>query len=180
MHFSKPNYECPKCEVIFLPYKIGIKCPNCSKVISDIDSEDYLDTVENITESMSAHKHGYGKYFPGAWMTSDILDHVQSLNFRIFDALEREKPENEEEFLMGILDKSNWGEQLYLKEHVKEITKEVLVVYRAKEFSKIVDNRPKTKINPGDICIKADVQKNKLNKSIFQKLHDWFEYRLMK
>lgn len=139
MHFHKPNYECSKCSAIFIPYKISIQCPSCGSNVSDEDVKEFLDAISQIAGSMKIHKSMYGTYHPGAWFSSNITDHIQGIVFQLFDALEKENPENEKEFLMSLLEKSfNWGEQQYLKNHIKEIVAEILVIYKAEEFSKIV------------------------------------------
>ncbi|MBT4597510.1 hypothetical protein HOC76_00600 [bacterium] len=137
MHFSKPDYECPNCEAIFLPYKIGTKCPNCNVSISDTDCEEYLDSIKGIAESMKVHKLGHGTYFPGAWSILSMMDHIQSIIFRLFDTLEHEKAKNEEEFLIDLLEnKFEWDGREYLKDHIKSITKEIFIIYKSKEFLK--------------------------------------------
>lgn len=139
IHFDKPDYECPKCKAVFLPYKIGIKCPNCGVLIPDADVGGYSDSIANIAGSMGYHKSIYGTYCPGAWLFTNFMDHIQAIIFQLFDAFELEKPENEEEYLMNSLENNfQWDDQAYLKNHVKEIAIELLAIYRAEEFSKIV------------------------------------------
>jgi len=138
IHLHKPNYRCPRCTSIFLPYKIGMQCPNCGMAIEDADTEEYLDTVDRIAGSMKIHKMEHGMYFPGAWLTSNIMDHVQGIIYQIFDAMETTKPENEESYLADLLEnKFGWDGQEYLKAHIREITLEVFEIYKAKNFSEI-------------------------------------------
>ena len=139
LHFHKPNYECPKCSAIFIPYRIGIQCPSCGSNVSSEDAKEFLNSIEQITGSMSLHKGIYGTYHPGAWLSSNITDHIQGIIFQLFDALEEKNPENEEEFIAGLLENNfNWGDQAYLKNHIGDIAIEVLDIYKAEEFSKIV------------------------------------------
>lgn len=138
IHFGKPNYECPKCEAFFLPYKKGIKCPNCGLKIEDKDTEEYLDTIDQIAVSMSLHKQLEGSYFPGAWVTLNIMDHIQGIIFRIFDSLEDKKPKNKKKYLMDALEsKISWEKQEYLRNHIKDITLEVLKQYKEGGFWKL-------------------------------------------
>lgn len=138
LHFGKPNYECLKCKAIFLPYKKGIKCPSCGLEIDDRDTKEYLNTIDQIAGSMSLHKQLEGYYFPGAWITLNIMDHVQGIIFRIFDSMEEEKPKNKKKYLMDVLEnKINWGKQEYLRDHIKDITLEVLKQYKDGRFWKL-------------------------------------------
>lgn len=143
IHHNKPNYECPRCTSVFLPYKKGIQCPNCGMAIEDADTEEYLGTVDLVAGSMKIHKSMYGRYTPGAWYTGNIMDHVQGIIYQIFDAMETTKPENEEQYLADLLEnKFGWGEQQYLCGHIKGIAIEVHKLYKDREFSKIKYSKP--------------------------------------
>jgi hypothetical protein len=149
IHFGKPNYQCPKCQSIFIPYKKGIKCPNCGNQIPDTDSKEYLDALELIANSMEMHKERCGRYFPGAWYTGDFMDHVQKIVYRIFDSMEEEKPEDEEKYLLDLLEnKFNWVDGQYLKGHMKDITSEIFKIYKTKNFADIP--RAKVEIEESD------------------------------
>lgn len=137
IHYHKPNYQCPRCQSFLLPYKKGILCPNCEMIIDDADTTEYLDVIDSIAGSMELHKSEHGRYFPGAYATLDFMDHVQGIIYRIFDSMEEEKPENKEQYLMDFLDKIGWGNQEYSKSHIKDITLEILKIYKAKNFAKI-------------------------------------------
>ena len=138
MHFDKDNYRCSNCNAIFLPYKINFKCPNCGQSIPDSDTKEYIDSIEDIANSMEAHKLQYGQYFPGAWNVFNIMDHIQSIIFSIFDALESEKPENKEKFIKDSLENNFiWVKQIYLKDHIKEIAIGVLEFYEKGKFDEI-------------------------------------------
>jgi len=142
LHFHKPNYECPNCGAIFLPYKRDTKCPKCEVAISDNDTEKYLNSIEDIAGSMRIHKRLYGKFTPGAWLTSNIMDHVQGIIFQIFDAMEEKKPKNQEQYLADLLDQIGWGDQEYSKAHIKNIAIEILKIYNTEKFYEIEYDKP--------------------------------------
>jgi hypothetical protein len=137
IHCHKPNYQCPSCQSFLLPYKKGILCPNCDKVINDEDTTEYLNVVDFIASSMKLHKWKHGSYFPGAFATFDFMDNVQGIIYQIFDSMEEAKPEDKEEYLISMLDKMGWGNQKYLKTHIKDIALEILKIYIAENFSDI-------------------------------------------
>lgn len=154
LHFHQPNYACQKCEALFIPYQTNIPCPQCGH-ISNIDIEEYADTIQLIAGSMRLHKMKTGYYFPGVWATMCLLDHIQSIIFRTFDAMEDMKPENEKVFLAEVLkNKFKWGDQEYLEAHIREIAFEVLKVYKDENFSAL------TKIER--------------HQTMLQKIHSWF------
>lgn len=138
MHFDKDNYRCLNCNAIFLPYKINFKCPNCGQLIPDSDTKEYINSIEDIANSLEVHKRQYGHYFPGAWNVFNIMDHIQSIVFSIFDALERDMPENKEQFINDSLENNFiWVKQIYLKDHIKEIAMGVLELYEKGKFDEI-------------------------------------------
>lgn len=137
VHYHKPNYQCPRCQSFLLPYKRGILCPNCDMAVDDADTTKYLDVINSIAGSMELHKAEHGTYFPGAYATLDFMDYMQGVIYRIFDSMEKAKPENEEQYLMDLLDKIGWGNQAYLKSHIEDIALEILKIYTAKNFSEI-------------------------------------------
>jgi len=143
IHYHKPNYQCPRCTQVFLPYKLNIECPNCGMQIDNEDVEEYLDVVESIAGSMRMHKWRYGNYHPGVWYTGNIMDHIQGIIYQIFDAMEKVKPKNEEEYLKELLEnKFDWGEQQYLCKHIQDITAEIFKIYKTKNLSEIEYSPP--------------------------------------
>ncbi len=134
IHYQKPNYKCVKCEAFFLPFKKGIKCPNCGFIVKDTDSEEYLDVIDKIVSSMKVHKEIHGTYFPEVWLTAGYMDYMQSFIYRIFDQMEKDKPEDERKYFLDLLESMDWSNQEYSKKHVKEITTEVYKIYKTKNF----------------------------------------------
>ena len=164
VHYRKQNYECSKCQAFFLPYKIGIKCPNCDASIDEIDTREYIDVIKSIVDSMELHKLQHGRYFPGAWYTGDFMDHVQGMMYQIFDAMEKVKPDDEEKYLMDLLEnKFDWGNQLYSKKHLKDIASEIYKIYKDKNFDEIKSRE----------FIKPIPQRKPLTK--WEKIKKWFD-----
>jgi len=112
----------------FVPFHKDFKCPNCAE-----PTNEFFDFIPEIIEAMEYHKKRYGRYMPGAWYVGSLADNIQSIIFRIFDVLEIDKPAKPEEFIITTLDKMNWSDQQYLKNHVKEIALEVLKNYEKEE-----------------------------------------------
>ena len=146
LHIKKPDFKCSKCKTIFIPYKIGIKCPKCNNEVKE-DISEYLNFIKNLVGSMRVHKMQYGRYHPGAWYVGSMSDHIQSLIFQIFDSMEYDSEKNKEkEYLSSFIDKIKWEEeqsnQKYFKDYIKEITFEVLDVYKKEDFASIKQETP--------------------------------------
>lgn len=147
IHICKTNYQCSKCDALFIPYKIDIKCPNCGTIVPDSDIRDYSDSIKGIAESMKIHKAMYDSYSPPAWFTSSMSDHVQSLIFELFDKLEAKKPKNQKEFIINSLKIDfEWGDQVYLKKYIQEVALDILSIY-------------------GSVTNISDIEKSKIKKT---------------
>jgi len=146
LHINKPDFKCSKCKTVFIPYKIGIKCPKCNNEVKE-DISEYLNFIKNLVGSMRVHKMQYGRYHPGAWYVGSMSDHIQSLIFQIFDSMEYDSEKNKEkEYLSKSIDEIKWkdekGNQEYLKGYVKEIAFEVLDIYIKENFASIKKEMP--------------------------------------
>jgi len=146
IHIRKPDFKCSGCRTAFIPYKKEIKCPKCGKEI-ERDINEYLDFIKMIAGSMKTHKKQYGRYSPGAWYIGSMSDHIQSFIFKIFDSMENDSEKNKEkEYLSSFIDKIKWEEeqsnQKYFKDYIKEITFEVLDVYKKEDFASIKQETP--------------------------------------
>lgn len=135
MHIHKSDYKCPSCDVVFLPYKKGMCCPNCGEVVPT-GVKGYSDSIKQIADSMRIHKVLYGRYEPFGWGNGCFMDLVQITIFKVFDALEKEKPENEKEFIYMHLNNLEWADQHFLKKHIQEIALVILNRY-GKEIKNI-------------------------------------------
>ena len=141
LHINKPDFKCSKCKTVFIPHKIGIKCPKCNNEVKE-DISEYLNFIKNLVGSMRVHKMQYGRYHPGAWYVGSMSDHIQSLIFQIFDSMEYDSEKNKEkEYLSKSIDEIKWkdekGDQEYLKDYVKEIAFEVLDIYKKEDIASI-------------------------------------------
>ena len=100
LHINKPDYQCLNCKVYFFPFRASIVCPNCK---TPATTTEYYDTIDDIARSMKAHKMEYGRFMPGAWLSSSYIEQIQSLCFKLFDDMEAMRPKDERHFLANRL-----------------------------------------------------------------------------
>jgi hypothetical protein len=125
IHIHYKDNKCPKCSVLFIPFKKDFKCPNCNEPINE-----FFDFIPELIDSMKIHKEKYGDYMPPAWYVGSLTEHVQSIIFKLFDALERQISPNPSEFIADWLNKVKWGNQQYLQKHIEDIASAVYKIYK--------------------------------------------------
>jgi len=114
------DHQCSKCEAFYIPYEKGIVCPNCG-----LDEEKKYDIVPELATSANYQMREMGFYTPIAWWTGSFGDHVALLIFQVLDAFHAQKEKSFQEFSLEYFDKSKWGNQLYMKNHIRDLSYKV-------------------------------------------------------
>ena len=140
-HIHFKNFKCPKCGVLFIPFRKNSKCPNC-----DTSTSEFFDFIPEMIASMKQHKKRYGRYTPDAWHIGSLVEHIQRIMFDIFDRLELAKPDNPKEFIIDTLNKADWQDENYLKEHIKDIALILYDAYVAERISEIKKSPEESRI----------------------------------
>ena len=147
-HIKIPETKCPKCSAIFISFKKNFKCPKC-----DEPTDDFTDFVLEIIDVMVYHKKRYGQFFPLAWYTGSMANHILGLILRLFDDLEKAEQIDPEQFIISWLQKVKWGKDEYLEKHIRDVALEVYPIYKSEKLSEI---KP-------------------INKNIFQRIKYWLK-----
>ena len=121
------DHQCSKCEAYYIPYEKGIVCPNCG-----LDEEEIYDIVPKLANSANYQMDTMGFYTPIAWWTGSFGDHVALLIFQVLDAYNAQKEKSFPEFALEYFDKSKWGNQLYMKEHIRALSYKVFLELQKK------------------------------------------------
>lgn len=113
------THQCPKCGAYYLPYDRDVPCPKCGLV-----EEERFDFVSPAVESVLFNLAEYRSYVPPAWWTGSLADKILLDLFMIFEKFEKHgKSEKSEKtdfktYVGRELEKWEWGDQTYLKNHV--------------------------------------------------------------
>jgi len=110
------SHECPSCKAYYIPYDADVPCPRCGLV-----EEERFDYIPQAAASMRVNKNSGGSYTPGAWWVGSLGDHILRLLFGIFDAYEAQKGHVFEQFLEQLLAQMEWGDQDYMRHHLRGI-----------------------------------------------------------
>lgn len=113
------DHQCSNCEAFYIPYKENISCPNCGF------EEESVNIISTIVNSANYQMDIYGCYSPIAWWVGSFGDHVALHIFNVLDKFYEQKEKNFEEVSKEYFDEGDWGDQIYLKQHIKDISYEV-------------------------------------------------------
>lgn len=110
------THQCGACQAYYIPYDTDVPCPRCGLV-----EEERFDYIPQAVASMRFNKSG-GTYTPGAWWVGSLGDHLLMLLFGLFDSYEAQQGQAAfESFLDNALQRMEWGDQEYMREHLQGI-----------------------------------------------------------
>ncbi len=108
------NHQCPKCEAYYIPYDLEVPCPRCGLI-----EQERFDFIPEAVESARFNLETQGSYVPGAWYKSSLADHILGLVFGLLESQRRTpKGGRFEDLARKALQDMNWGDQVYLRDHV--------------------------------------------------------------
>lgn len=116
LHIGKNNFSCPKCTATYIPFKHDLPCPNCNHI--NPNSDEYTDFIDLCVMSLRINRKK-GSYVPGAWFMTTDSDHIQDILFKMFDLVEKNRPEDIEEYIDSEWSQVQW--KSYQKKHLKDI-----------------------------------------------------------
>lgn len=118
------SHQCPNCDAHFIPYDSDVLCPNCGQP-PDID--DVFPFIGRAAASVNFNLASYGSYVPPAWYIGSLGDHFLYILFGLFEAYRQAgRPADFPEFSAMYLNRPNWGDQAYLRDHIGAIAHAVL------------------------------------------------------
>lgn len=110
------DHQCPECEAYYIPYSDTVVCPKCG-----FKEDEVYDIIPELTRSAQYQMDTMGFYTPIAWWVGSFGDHVALVIFELLDRCSFKKEEDFEAIASDFFDKRDWGNQLYLKGHIRDI-----------------------------------------------------------
>ena len=116
-HHIHYNHECQKCGAYYIPFDQKVPCPKCGEVESE-----RFDFIPRAAESAQFNFLDLGRYVPDAWSTPCFGDHILFIVFRL---LEQHRIDTTgrtfSDVATEVLASMDWGNQLYLRDHIHDI-----------------------------------------------------------
>ncbi len=123
----KYDHQCSKCEAYYIPYEKGIVCPNCG-----LNEKEVYDLVPRLAYSAKYQMDTMGYYTPVAWWIGSFGDYVALVIFKILDVYYEQKEKNFREITQDYCDNRTWGSQLYMKDHIRNLSYKVFLELKNK------------------------------------------------
>ena len=122
------DHQCSKCEAYYVPYEEGIACPNCG-----FNEEEIYNLVPQLAHSAKYQIDTMGFYTPLAWWTGSFGDYVALIIFQILDAYNDQGEKEFEEIALEYCNNRTWGKQLYMKNHIRDLSYKVFLALTDKK-----------------------------------------------
>jgi hypothetical protein len=112
---SQIDYQCPQCQLTWLPFKPGLNCPSCGRAIPD---SEVTGIIAEALESARFNKRLYGKMEVEYWITRRLGDRYLEWGFKALQLADvnREMPSSQAA-LSALMD-LNLEEMTPYREHV--------------------------------------------------------------
>jgi hypothetical protein len=108
------SYSCPQCQAHYIPYKADVVCPRCGAA-----STETFDYIPQAAQSIAYNLDRYGSYIPPAWWVGSLGDHILNVMFPVFERFRLDGATTDfSEFALMGFSAMNWGDQLYLRDHI--------------------------------------------------------------
>lgn len=106
------THHCPACAAFYIPFD-SVPCPRCGLLEKERD-----DFIPLAVTSVRWNMEMYGSYVPGAWFVGGLGDHLLLILFHIFERWKEKPGAGFQSAIDEELSPGDWGDQLYLKDHV--------------------------------------------------------------
>lgn len=106
------DHQCSKCGAFYIPYE-DVVCPNCG-----FKEEERFDFIPQAVDSLLFNLDRYGSFFPPAWAVTSLADHILRILFIIFEGFRESEESDFSLYTKQLLEGGDWGDQLYMKEHI--------------------------------------------------------------
>lgn len=116
------DHQCPECEAHYIPYANTVICPRCG-----FKEDEVVNIIPQLACSAKYQMDTMGFYTPVAWWVGSFGDHVALMIFKLLDRCDFQEGEDFEAIALEYFDEKDWGEQLYLKEHIRDIARLVYI-----------------------------------------------------
>jgi hypothetical protein len=111
------SHVCPTCGAYYIPYDENIPCPRCGVVETE-----RFDFIREATASASVNMQEFASFVRPAWWVGSFADHILQILFFVLEHHRQQTPvRNFSEVAQEALTHMEWGDQVYLRDHIHAI-----------------------------------------------------------
>ena len=112
---SQIDYQCPQCQLAWLPFKPGLSCPSCGRAVPDAE---VTGIVAEALESARFNRRLYGKMEVEFWITRRLGDRYLEWGFKALQLAEANQQMPGTQIALAALMDLNLEEMTPHREHV--------------------------------------------------------------
>jgi hypothetical protein len=125
---SQIDYQCPQCQLIWLPFKPGLSCPSCGRAVPDAE---VTGIVAEALESARFNKRLYGKMEVEFWIARRLGDRYFEWGFKALQLANENKEMSSGQAALGALMDLKLEEMAPYREHVLGFLTALVDAFRA-------------------------------------------------
>ena len=123
---SQIDYQCPQCQLAWLPFASGLKCPSCSRAVPDTE---VTGIVAETLESARFNKRLYGRYELEYWITRLLGDRYMAWGFKTLQLTEAQPGSTPDKIAMAALLDIDLEELAPHRTHVMAFLTALIIAY---------------------------------------------------
>jgi hypothetical protein len=124
---SQIDYQCPQCQLAWLPFEKGSACPSCGRVVPDAE---VTGIIAEALESARFNKRLYGKMDVEFWITRRLGDRYMEWGFKALSAADANPEMPAKQVALGTLMDLNLEEMAPHRAHVLGFLERFVEAYR--------------------------------------------------
>lgn len=125
---SQIDYQCPDCQLAWLPYANGVKCPQCGRAVP---TAEITQVIAETLESSQFNKRLYGKFELEFWLARRRGDEYLRWAFKALDMAEQNPSEPAEKIALAALMELDLEDFSAHREHVRGYLSAAVTAFRA-------------------------------------------------
>ena len=125
---SQIDYQCPQCQLAWLPFAPRLNCPNCGRAVPESEVTGIL---AEALESARFNKRLYGHFALEYWIARRLGDRYLEWGFKTLQLAEAQPAASTDKIAMAALLDIDLEEVSPLRAHVIDFVTPLVTAYRA-------------------------------------------------
>jgi len=124
---SQSEYHCPQCELEWLPYASGLRCPKCDRSVPE---NEVTPLIAEALESARFNKRLYGRYELEIWTTRRLGDRYFEWGFKALQLAEPTPETSAPQIALAALMELDLEELAPFRAHIQGYLEALVAAFR--------------------------------------------------